>query len=143
MARQADITAIQEHKLPPNTAKTIEVQFMGKWLQPDVWTCRPDWLQTCRRSLSHLPKTIAAVKDHFDDETLKAASQEVRLEIFLVDLGWGEHIVLYSIYGRTGGAAEAKIYNEMLMAQIDHEVWSSPARPALVMGDINSDPEDL
>ena len=88
-------------------------------------------------------RTISAVRDQMGSELLQNSSLEGRLEKYLVDLGWEDNLVVYFIYGKTGGSKAAEQYANSLPEAVHQEVWSTPARPTIILWGIRSDPSDL
>ena len=61
-----------------------------------------------------------------------------RLTKHIVDLGWEDHIMIYCIYGASGGTPEARKITDHLISIARNEMQHDPLRPKFLMGDINA-----
>ena len=110
-------------------------------------TCGPSNCQTKKPSAgvgcaSRKGKAEVITPEHLT-KAFEDAWEMGRVEKHLVDLGWEKMIVVYNIYGQSGGSKEDKAVTEAIIAAIRAGNEQEQHLPTIIMGDINANPESL
>ena len=143
MARPEDIIAIQEHKLSANG-----IGEMMETFRKSGWNlmCGPAEYASKRINAgvgiaSHSCNIIRGDRKSDDFEN---AYQLGRVDKYIIDNGGlKENIIVFVIYGKSGGSKHARGITEAIIAAIRKEMGPYCNQPVLIMGDFNAEPNSL
>ena len=130
-----DVNFMQECKLKEGDRNKVEGFFKDK--DYDL-TCGPS---NCQTKKSRAGVGCASRKGNAEVITPKHLTKAFEDawnmgRKYLVDLGWEKMIVVYNIYGQSGGSKEDKAVTEAIIAAIRAENDQEQHLPTIIMGDI-------
>ena len=85
-----------------------------------------------------------AVNDESDCKVIHAKMYtEEFIKTYIVDLGWESNIMIFDIYGKSGGNKADKVITETIIGSITEEMSKHAYTPTLIGGDFNVEPDTL
>ena len=143
MARPEDIIAIQEHKL---SAKGIGEMMETFRLSGWSLMCGPaeHGSKRINAGVGMASHSCNIIRGDRTSDDFEKAYQLGRVDKYIIDNGGlKDNIVVFVIYGKSGGSKHARAITDAIIAAIRKEMGPCCNQPVLIMGDFNAEPNSL
>ena len=142
--RKAAIVCFQEAKIPATKMATMCEEFRQNGWTLECGPCDDSTKQPgAGVGIATKGEHVQMIQTTTHTDDFKEAYESGRITKHIVDLGWEEHIIIYCLYGVSGGTPEAKKITGHLVANARNEMQFDPLRPKLLVGDINAEPASI
>ena len=110
---------------------------------PDVWTCRKR-LQRINAGVGIATHSRNLIRGDRKSDDFEKAYQLGRVDKYIIDNGGlKDNIIVFVIYGKSGGSKHARGITEAIIAAIRKEIGPHSNQPVLIMGDFNAEPNSF
>ena len=76
-------------------------------------------------------------------EAFKQACEAGRVDKYIIDLGWGQHLFCFIVYCNSGNSIDAKEESEAIACAIEEEIGKDSNMPIVIQVNFNWEPRDL